>query len=217
MVWNREIAGSFVAFLMVICLLLLVVKRRQLEKGSSYFIAALTILTFIEIYCTVQRFFDKTFNSSILYVIGINFFVFLLFLLYFQSILVSKKLKNINFSLIVLFLLNYLVSALVFENFFTIFPFFSYFLEVVLLSGSIFLVMSQTFNSDKILGLGHYFPFWVCISLLVTYLGVLPLLVISYTATNLINLNIFFVLLFLVNVAGYTILLLGIIKAKRDI
>ena len=56
MVWNREIAGSFVAFLMVICLLLLVVKRRQLEKGSSYFIAALTILTFIEIYCAAQRF-----------------------------------------------------------------------------------------------------------------------------------------------------------------
>ena len=93
MVWNREIAGSFVAFLMVICLLLLVVKRRQLEKGSSYFIAALTILTFIEIFCTVQRFFDKTFNSLILYGIGIIFFVFLLFLLYFQSILVSKKLK----------------------------------------------------------------------------------------------------------------------------
>ncbi|WP_126340428.1 hypothetical protein [Kaistella jeonii] len=131
--------------------------------------------------------------------------------------MISEKLKRVNLLLIVLFLLNYIGSAIFVENFFTRFPFFSYFVEVVLLTGSIFLVMSQTFNSDKILGLGHYFPFWVCISLLVTYLGVLPLLVISYTATNLMNLNIFFVLLFLVNVAGYTILFFGILKAKKEI
>ncbi|SFB73788.1 hypothetical protein SAMN05421876_101489 [Kaistella jeonii] len=217
MVWNREIAGSFVAFLMLICLLFLILKRRKLEKGSNYFIFGLGILTFIEIYCTLQKFINITYNSSILYVIGINLIVFLLFFLYFQSILISEKLKRVNLLLIVLFLLNYIGSAIFVENFFTRFPFFSYFVEVVLLTGSIFLVMSQTFNSDKILGLGHYFPFWVCISLLVTYLGVLPLLVISYTATNLMNLNIFFVLLFLVNVAGYTILFFGILKAKKEI
>ena len=217
MVWNREIAGSFVAFLMLMCLVFLIVKNNQVQKGSTYFTSAIGILTFIEIYCIAQRFLNITYNSSILYVIGINLVVFLLFFLYFQSILISKKSKRINLILIVLFLLNYIGSAILVENFFTRFPFFSYFVEVVLLSGSIFLVMSQTFNSDKILGLGHYFPFWVCISLLVTYLGVLPLLVISYTATNLMNLNIFFILLFLVNVVGYTILLLGILKAKREI
>ncbi|KIA90375.1 hypothetical protein OA86_00250 [Kaistella jeonii] len=202
---------------MLICLLFLILKRRKLEKGSNYFIFGLGILTFIEIYCTLQKFINITYNSSILYVIGINLIVFLLFFLYFQSILISEKLKRVNLLLIVLFLLNYIGSAIFVENFFTRFPFFSYFVEVVLLTGSIFLVMSQTFNSDKILGLGHYFPFWVCISLLVTYLGVLPLLVISYTATNLMNLNIFFVLLFLVNVAGYTILFFGILKAKKEI
>lgn len=217
MVWNREIAGSFVALLMLICLVFLILKQRQLEKGSNYFILALAILTFIEMYCTLQKSINITYNSSILYVIGINLIVFLLFFLYFQSILTLKKLKRVNLILILLFLLNYIGSAILVENFFTRFPFFSYFVEVVLLTGSIFLVMSQTFNSDKILGLGHYFPFWVCISLLVTYLGVLPLLVISYTATNLMNLNIFFVLLFLVNVAGYTILFFGILKAKKEI
>ena len=215
MIWNRELAGLFGAVLMLICCILLLIKRKNFETGSKYFIAAIGISTAIEIYGTGQKFFNFKYNSSLLYVIGTNFFVFLLFFLYFQSILNTKKLKRINLFLIVLFLLNYIISIFLVDDFFTRFPFFSYFMEVVLLTGSIFLVMSQTFNSDRILNLGNYLPFWVCLSLLIIYLGVLPLLVISFTATNLMNLNIFFALLFLVNVIGYSILLFGILKSKK--
>ena len=214
--WNRELGGFFVTFLMLISFILLVIKRKEVEKGSNFFIAAIGVLTLIEVYTTLSRFLDSKYNSSLLYVIGMNLIVFFLFFLYFQNILTSKKLKRINLILIILFLLNYVISSVIDDHFFIRFPFSSYFVEVVLLTCSIYLVMSQTFNSDKILALGNYFPFWVCISSLVIYLGVLPLLIISYTAANQMNLNIFFAILFLVNVSGYSILLIGIMKAKRE-
>ena len=127
----------------------------------------------------------------------------------------SEKLKKINLILIILFLANYLFFALTDSDFFKFFPFFSYFVEVVLLVGSIYLVMTQAFNSDRILNLVEYFPFWVCISSLVIYLGVMPLLIISITAENMMNINIFYIIMFFVNFIGYLILLFGIIKVKK--
>jgi len=215
MIWNREFMRSFIAFLMFVSFVLLIIKRKNIEKGSSYFIAAIGLLAFIEVYSAFQRLPDATYNSSILKIVGVNFMVFLLFFLYFQNILTSGKLKKINAVLIVMFLLNYMCSAIIDKDFFNKFPFITYFVEVVLLTAGIYLVMSQTFNSEKILALGNYFPFWACISLMVTYLGALPLLLINDTVATLINLNIFSAILFLVNVAGYTILLFGIFKAKK--
>lgn len=214
--WNRELGGFLIAFLMLASFIFLIIKRKNADKGDRYFTIAIGILSLIEVYSTIQRYFDDTYNSSLLYVIGVNLIVFLLFFFYFQTILFSRKLKLINIILIILFLLNYLISAVADDYFFSRFPFVSYFVEVVLLTCSIYLVMSQTFNSDKILDLGNYFPFWVCISLLIIYLGVLPLLIISYTAASKMNLNIFFAILFLVNAVGYSILLYGIMKAKRE-
>lgn len=216
MVWNRELAGILVVVLMILSFIFLIVKRKKLEKGTDYFIAAIGVLTIIEVFCTLKRLSKTIYNSSLLYVIGINLIVFLLFFLYFQKILISKKLKRANLLIITIFLFNYIASALLVDDFFTTFPFFSYFVEVILITGSIYLVISQTFNSDKILSLGTYFPVWVCLSLLVTYLGVLPLLIVSNTAAYLMNLNIFFAILFFVNFAGYSILLVGIFKAKKD-
>ena len=214
--WNREIAGIFIALLMLVTFILLLIKRRKLEKGSSYFIGAIGISTAIEMYCAIQDLTKINFDSAILYIIAVNFIFFLLVFIYFQNILETKKLKKINLMIIIIFLFIYGISIILDDHFFLQFPFFSYFVEVILLAGSIYLVMSQTFNSDRILSLGNYFPFWVCISLLIIYLGVLPLLVISHTATSLMNLNIFYILLFIVNAVGYGILLRGVQKANAD-
>ena len=98
--------------LMLMSFIFLILKRKKISKGATYIIAAFGISTGIEIYCNLQRHYTEKFNSSIIYVVGINLVVFLLFFLYFQNILVSKKLKRINIVIIVLFLLNYSISAL---------------------------------------------------------------------------------------------------------
>ena len=214
--WNREIAGLIINLLMAATVFFLILKRKQLGSHIEYFIAAIGLLTTIEIFNSIQMIINPKYNSSAVYVIGINFFVFLLFLIYFYKVLYTKRLKNFSLINIGLFFLNYILSAILIENFFGQFSFFSYFVEIVLVMGSIYLVLSQTFNSDKVLSLSTYFPFWVCISLLVTYLGILPLLIISNTAAKMMNLEIFFSILFLVNIIGYSILLIGIFRAKKE-
>ena len=214
--WNREIAGIIINLLMATTVFFLIVKRKQLGSHVEYFIAAIGLLTTIEIFNSILMTLNPTYNSSAVYVVGVNFFVFLLFLIYFKKVLYTKRLKNFSLMIIGLFFLNYLLSALLIDNFFGQFSFFSYFVEIVLVMGSIYLVLSQTFNSDKVLSLSTYFPFSVCISLLITYLGILPLLIISNTAAKMMNLEIFFTILFIVNVVGYLILLIGIVRAKKE-
>lgn len=216
MIWDREFAGFIINMMMIISFVSLLLKRKNLGEEILYFIMAIGLLTAIEIFNSFQLAVNPDFDSSTIYVIGINFFVFLLFLIYFQKLLYVGRSKIISRIIIGLFLLNYFLCAVYVENFFNQFYFFSYFVEIVLLIGSIYLVLSQTFNSDKILVLNTYFPFWVCISLLVTYLGLLPLLIINNTAEKTMNLEIFFSILFLVNFVGYLILIVGILKAKKE-
>lgn len=216
MYWDRELAGFIINLIMVISLASLIIRRKNLGNDIVYFIIAIGLLTTIEIFNTIKLALDPDFNSSRIYVIGVNFFTFLLFFIYFQKVLYVKRSKNINLIIIGIFFLNYFLSVILIDDFFRQFSFFSYFIQIILLIGSIYLVLSQIFNSDKVLVLSTYFPFWVCLSLLVTYLGLLPLLIISNTAEKMMNLEIFFSILFLVNLGGYLILLFGISRAKND-
>ena len=216
MIWNQYLASIIVFFLMTTCVILMLIKKKHLDQGKNYYILAIALLTIIETFIFIGKNYIENFKPIIYYTIVVNFFVFFLFFLYFHQLLKNNKLQKVNLILIVLFLLNYIGSAYIDETFFTKFSFFSYFIQVVLLTSGIYLVMSQTFNSDKILALSNYFPFWVCLSMLVIYLGVLPLIIVSYTAASYMNLNLFNAILFLVNMIGYSILLYGIIKAKAD-
>lgn len=216
MIWNRLIAGVILIIIMLTAVVYMLIKKKHLERGSVYYISAISILTLIEICTITGKYMNDNFQPLLFYIIGVNFIAFLLFFLFFQSILIVERLKRINLIIIIAFILNYVLSALFIKDFFVIFPFVSYFVQVVLLTGSIYLVISQTFNSDKILTLSTYFPFWVCLSLLVIYLGVLPLLIVSYTAANYMNLNLFYAILFLVNLIGYLILIIGVYKAKTE-
>lgn len=155
------------------------------------------------------------FNSVPIYNVAVNLIVFFLFFLYFRKILELRISKIINNFLIVIFLASYILFAVLSEDFFFKFPFKFYFLEVVLLTVNIFLVLQETFNSDKILNIKSYYPFWACIGLMSVYLGVTPLLIISNTSMEMMNINIFFIVLFLVNVIGYAILINGILLAKN--
>ncbi len=217
MSWNRDITSLVITSLMLLTFILLVIFRRKLGKKIIYFIMAIGIGTFIEIFISISRWVFHIENSIKLYVVGTNLFVFLLFFIYFHNLLEVRTLKAISSVIIGLFLLEYGLSAIFIENFFTHFPFFSYFIQVVLLSGSIYLVISQAFNSDIILNLRGYYPIWICSGLMVIYLGIMPLLIMSNTSQKLFNMNVFFGILFLVNVIGYSILITGILFADAKL
>ena len=213
--WNKELGVLIQIFLMVLTLFFLILRRNQLGKSINYFISAISLGCGIEIFNFVSKYFDEEYNSVPVYIIGVNLIIFFIFFLYFYQLLEVKRFKRIGVALIVIFLLGYFISAIAQKDFFNSFPFVFYCAEVALLSMIIFLVLWQTFNSDRILKLKSYYPFWVSIGLMVIYLGVVPLLIVSNTAKTMMNLNIFFIILFAVNVIGYSILLTGIFYAKN--
>ena len=212
--WNRNAASIIQLILVLIFFILLFVKRKKLGNGIDYFIIASGIVLVTDTALFIMR-LNFQFNSVPIYNVAVNLIVFFLFFLYFRKILELRISKIINNFLIVIFLASYILFAVLSEDFFFKFPFKFYFLEVVLLTVNIFLVLQETFNSDKILNIKSYYPFWACIGLMSVYLGVTPLLIISNTSMEMMNINIFFIVLFLVNVIGYAILINGILLAKN--
>lgn len=212
--WNRNAASIIQLILVLIFFILLFVKRKKLGNGIDYFIIASGIVLVTDTALFIMR-LNFQFNSVPIYNVAVNLIVFFLFFLYFRKILELRISKIINNFLIVIFLASYILFSVLSEDFFFKFPFKFYFLEVVLLTVNIFLVLRETFNSDKILNIKSYYPFWACIGLMSVYLGVTPLLIISNTSMEMMNINIFFIVLFLVNVIGYAILINGILLAKN--
>ena len=213
--WDRSISGAVQLAIMILFVVLLLFKRRKLGKGINYFILAGGIVTGLDLIIYIIRLSAPKFNSIPFYSIGVNFGVFSLFFLYLRNVLELEKSKKINLILIILFLLGYLLFAIFSDYFFTTFSFEFYFFEVFILLANIYLVLHETFNSDKVLNIWSYYPVWACIGLMSIYLGVTPLLIISNTAMKMMSINIFFIILFIVNVIGYSILITGIFFAKN--
>lgn len=212
--WDRNAASVIQLLLVLIFFVLLLIKRKKLGTGINYFIVANGIVVGTDTLLFVMR-LNYKFNSVPIYSVAVNLIVFFLFFLYFRNILELKKSRIINGFLIAIFLISYLLFAIFSENFFISFPFKFYFLEVILLTVNIYLVLKETFNSDKILNIKSYYPFWACIGLMSIYLGVTPLLIISNTSMEMMNINIFFIILFIVNIIGYSILMSGLFFAKN--
>lgn len=213
--WNREAASIIQLLVVLLFFVLLLIKNKKLGKGIFYFIAASAIIVSVDTYVYFARLYKPQLNTIPFYVIGVNLSVFFLFFIYFRHVLVLEKSKKINLILIYLFITSYFLFAIFSKDFFTRFPYIFYFIELILLLGNIYLVLHETFNSDKILNIKSYYPFWACIGVMAIYLGVTPLLIISNTSLKMMNINIFLIILFIVNVIGYSILITGIFYAQN--
>lgn len=213
--WNQELASVIQLFLIITLFVLLIIKRRKLGHEIIYFIGAGAIVMSVSIFVFVMRRFEPTFSISTIYNVAINFAVFVLFFIYLRKCLDSKISKRINLILFVIFVLTFVLITIFFDSSYKNYPLLFYIIQVILLLGNIFLVLRQTFNSNKILNIKSYYPFWVCIGLMTNYVGLTPLLIISHTAMEIINMKIFYIILFLVNFIGYTILITGAILAEN--
>lgn len=215
--WNREISSGIQLFMVVLLFFLLIIKRKNLGKGIIYFIVAGGMVVCIDTFVFVMRLQNPKFNSIAFYSIAINLFVFLLFFIYFYHVLEQPKSKKLSLAFTGIFLVTYLLFALFSPDFYKKFPYVFYIIEVFLMIGSIFLVLRETFNSDRVLNIKTYYPMWACIGLMSIYLGVMPLLIISNSVAQVMNIKIFFIILFVVNVVGYSILIIGTFFAKNII
>lgn len=139
-------------------------------------------------------------------------------LIYYYKILEKRRSKVIQLGIICLNFLNIILSVIFIDDFFSFLPYITYFITIFLLLLSITLFFFETFNSEKIFNIITYYPFWISISLIIIYLGVLPLIIMSKNAIQLsISKNIFLILLYSVNFTGYTIMLAGIFFSRKEI
>ena len=95
------------------------------------------------------------------------------------------------------------------------FPEIILFFNVFLLLFAISLFLLDTFKTDLILEINHYYPFWFSLGMIVIYVGIVPSIFISKIITKATTSNLWSFIVFLINLVGYGILLIGLFKAKK--
>lgn len=158
----------------------------------------------------------ESYNSTPIYVIGMSIGFFSLVVFYFYKILEDPFLKRVQLAFIILNFLNYRVSIFFNEDFLVIFPIYTFFSSIILLIFSVALFLYELFNTEKILNLKSYYPFWIAISLLMIYLGILPIMIMSNTFGTQLNPLIFRSLLVAINFIGYSVMLGGIFYSRNQ-
>ncbi len=212
--WDRNLDTLIQLSLVVAFTFVLIIKRKNLGDEIFYFIVAMVIIAVNNALALTSRFFFPRFNTIPFYVFGVTLGAFLFFFLYLRKLLVSAQARMISLVLTISFIVLFICFAIFRENFFQKFPFRFYFIELFILVINIFLVLRETFNSDKVLNIKSYYPIWICTGLMIVYLAVAPLLIISNLRHEVAINNIFFIILFIVNMLGYSLMLVGVFFAK---
>lgn len=214
---NRILLTSILIFIYFLIILFMVIKRKKLGSQIHYFIIAMLFVFLSESLSLLGTIlYGDSFRVNRINVVGVIILFFLSVFVYFYKTLENKRLKAIQLGIIGLDILNIIFSLIFIEDFFIYLPYPTYFVTIFLLLASVALFFFETFNSEKVLNIMDYYPFWIAISLIVLYVGMLPLMIISKNAMELsISRNIFLILLYIVNFTGYTIMLVGIFFSKK--
>lgn len=189
---------------------LMVIRYRKIGKENLFFIAGYILFSLIDIFC--YFYFKSTHRSTeMFYVIGFLMVVFCMYLLYYFQLLYWPVLKKLQLFLLILFVGNIAVMFYTEDDLLHHFSFNMLYINILLLLFSIILFLYQTFNSDKILELNNYLPFWISVSLLILFIGSIPILYFRTTVSE----HIYFFILFMLNLISNGILILGLIWNKK--
>lgn len=212
MEWSRYITAAF----LIIPFIQLLFNQKKLGPNILYFTIAMGVMVAVNCIGLAGYTISKTFNATPYFVIGVNFISFLLFFIYFYKLLRMKDTKTIQLLIISVFVSSFCILGIIYgKSFFISFPAFFYFLETVMLLFSITLLLYETFNSDIILNLKDYFPFWVSLSLIIIYVGLLPILFLVKNVKLTISADVYYIILFFINLIGYGILSYGIFRSRK--
>ncbi len=209
--WNIETGKQISMILSIIVMLLMVIKYRKTGKENLFFIIGYLLFSLIDIFC--YFYYDLTgLPTDLFYVIGFLMIVFFLYLFYYYQLLYVPVLKKIQAVILILFVLNIAVMFYTEDDLLHHFSFNMLYVDILLLLFSIILFLYQTFNSDKILGINNYLPFWISVALLIFFIGSIPILFFRTTVSE----SIYFFILFMLNLISNGILILGLMGNKQE-
>lgn len=209
--WNIEIGKQITMVISVVVMILMAIKIRKIGKENLFFIIGYSFVSLIDIFC--YFYFQSTGRSTDpFFVIGLLMIGFFLYLLYFFRLMYLPLLKKMQFIILILFVINIGVMFYMEDDLLHYFSFNMLYVDILLLLFSIILFLYQTFNSDKILDLNNYLPFWISVALLILFIGSIPVLYFRNTVSQ----NIYFFILFMLNLMSNGVLIFGLVRNKQD-
>lgn len=206
--------GLVVNLLEIILVIGVIYFRRHLGKEIIFFIISLIFIVASELTSSYLGIILRK-ESVKVFIIGIFLFAFFFIFYYYYRLFESQLAKRLQRIIIVLFFLNYILSIVLIPNFFKSFPNFTYFVDCILLLATFGLFFYETFQTEKILNITSYYPFWISIGLFIIYICLLPLFLISSAAQNAMDIWVFRGILLSINLIGYTIMILGLFITKK--
>ena len=209
--WNIETGKQISMIISIIVMVLMIIKYRKTGKENLFFIIGYLLFSLIDISC--YFYFKLTsLPTDLFYVIGFLMIVFFLYLFYYYQLLYVPLLKKIQTIILILFVLNIVVMFYTEDDLLHHFSFNMLYADILLLLFSIILFLYQTFNSDKILEIKNYLPFWISVALLIFFIGSIPIFFFRTTVSE----TIYFFILFMLNLISNGILILGLIWNKQE-
>ncbi len=209
--WNIETGKQISMIISIIVMVLMIIKYRKTGKENLFFIIGYLLFSLIDISC--YFYFKLTsLPTDLFYVIGFLMIVFFLYLFYYYQLLYVPLLKKIQTIIMILFVLNIVVMFYTEDDLLHHFSFNMLYADILLLLFSIILFLYQTFNSDKILEIKNYLPFWISVALLIFFIGSIPIFFFRTTVSE----TIYFFILFMLNLISNGILILGLIWNKQE-
>lgn len=210
MIWDVEIGKLASMIILMGVLILIFINYRKIEKINLLFFAGFVLFSLLDFFC--YFYFELTkLPTDTFFVVGISV-VFSLYLLYYYQLLESRLLKKIQSVILIIFLVNVFCMLYFEEDFLGKFSFNMLYVNILLLTFSIILFLYQTFNSDKIFEIKNYLPFWISVSSLISYIGIIP---IFYFRTK-VSPDLYFFILFLLNFINNAVLVFGLLCNKPD-
>lgn len=209
--WNIETGKQISIIISIIVMVLMIIKYRKTGKENLFFIIGYLLFSLIDIFCYFYYRFTSM-PTDIFYVIGFLMIVFFLYLLYYYQLLYVPLLKKIQTVILILFVLNIGFMFYMEDDLLHHFSFNMLYVDILLLLFSIILFLYQTFNSDKILRINNYPPFWISVALLIFFIGSIPILFFRTTVSE----SIYFFILFMLNLISNSILIFGLLGNKQE-
>jgi hypothetical protein len=195
----------------VLIIILMIMRKKDIKNENLLFILGYSCFTLIDIFCFFYYKVTKL-PTDIFYTVGFLTIVFFLYLFYYFKLLYLKPLRKIQFTIILLFVLNILIQIIINQNAFLNFSFNWLYINILLLLFSIILFLYQTFNSNKILHIKHYLPFWISVSLLIFFIGSIPIFYFRHTISE----QLYFIILLSLNIISNLIIARGVLWHKHN-
>ena len=214
--WNRDIGLLIINILMLAICILLIKKKDILKPYGNYMIAAMVLTYLIDcstFFIRTTDFIDRLYSLYIYIYGGLGLFFLIIFLM-FQRLIKSNTLNIIAKLITISFLLSYIYQVLnlkINEGF----PSVILYINVFLLLFMISLFLLDTFKTDIILEIIKYYPFWFSLGLIIIYMVMVPSIIISKSSTSTMTSGLWSFITFIINIIGYGILFVGLLKAKK--